>query len=1001
MSVRVTALVISHNQPEWLRKTLTALESQTRKVDEIIAVDSSTNTECLSVFEEFKISPVVRRTDNSLSALIAAGVSQAASIFTTPNLAGDSLAPVEVSETEPTTEGQHSWFWLLHDDSPPMPDTLEKLLTAADLSPSVALLGPKQVDPENPNLIVQQGLTLTKLGGIFSLVDNELDQAQHDGVDDVLAVGTAGALIRTDLYRRLQGFDRHAPNLASDIDFSIRARLSGYRVVVVPSAKLLHATLAAKGKRSRRWLQGNPEDALRHAEIHLQLAYLPVLLVWMYAVLLPINGLLRALWRVATKQPALVSVEIAAAFWGFVTIPVRLLSRSKVELNLDISLRSLWPLRATFAMVRHRNRMLQDHVADEIKPVQPSKAVKHAKASADMANELDSAASAPAKTFAAAGGWFVFLALAVSSWQFWPTNLVASGGSISPLSNDWFALASRAGASWQNQGVGLAAPSDPFNWLLTVVGALWFVTPSLALAVAIFLARSTAFSGAWFATALVAKKTWVRLLLALAYSLWPTFIDAQQQLRIGAIFAWMILPWLVHSTSKLLDGRVGRRARGRQSTWVGVSGLLFAAVAVAAPSLAVVALVALVVAAIAKPRRMLALIWVPALAAALMAPYVWFFVARLGKPFALLSDPGLPLDSAPQSFWQILVGVPNGLDSAAGPSGLQWLAVWGVAFAAIAIGSWFGRKPLLAATFTGFAVLAAAVGFVVQQSWFAPLGVHGSAASASALIALSILFAAGLSLDALTLNLKKFAAALGAVALVAIVLGSLGAAGISQPFAPAKPSALSFTDGRTEPAIVAAEATQGSHLRTLKISQVSDNRFDATVVSPGGLKLEANSTIYRYVLAQESSSDLKLKALDGLVANLVSANGTALQQDFAEANIGFVLVDDANSPDLNASLNSVSELEPVGQTEFGWLWRVRDAKDSQISGTGWQQTWSLTKGVQLAFVIIFLLLAIPGSPKRKAKNTGSIFVANDFAENDFSGISESLETSQSPESERN
>jgi len=206
MSVRVTAVVISHDEPDWLRKTLTALTSQTRQVDEIIAVDSSGGIECAAVFEEFKISPVIRRTDNSFGALVAAGAAQAASIFTTPNLAGDSLAAPVVSDEDSKAEGQHSWFWLLHDDSVPQADTLEKLLTAADLSPSVALLGPKQVDPEQPNLIVQQGLTLTKLGGIFSLVENELDQAQHDGVDDVLAVGSAGMLIRTDLYRRLQGF---------------------------------------------------------------------------------------------------------------------------------------------------------------------------------------------------------------------------------------------------------------------------------------------------------------------------------------------------------------------------------------------------------------------------------------------------------------------------------------------------------------------------------------------------------------------------------------------------------------------------------------------------------------------------------------------------------------------------------------------------------------------------------------------------------------------------
>ena len=974
MSVRVTAVVISHNEPEWLRKTLSGLSSQTRTVDEIIGVDSSTSADCQAVFDEFKISPVLRRTDASFGALVSAGVAQAASIFTTPNLAGDSLAPVEIVEDDDSRENQHSWIWLLHDDSVPEPDTLEKLLAAADLSPSVALLGPKQVDPERPNLIVQQGLTLTKLGGIFSLVDHELDQAQHDSADDVLAIGTAGALIRTDLYRRLQGFDRHAPNLASDIDFSVRARLSGYRVVVVPAAKILHATLSLKGKRSRRWLQGSPEDALRRAEIHLHLAYLPVLLVWMYAVLLPLNGLIRALWRIASKQPALVSTEISSALWGFLTIPVRLLSRAKVELNLDISLRALWPLRATFAMVRHRNRMLQDHTADDLDE-QPASKLEPIDAH-DLAT--DSLAEAAGKKFTAAGGWLVFLALAISSWQFWPTNLAAVGGSLAPLNGDWLAVASHAGASWQHLGNGLAAPSDPFNWMLTAVGALWFVTPSLAIALTIFLARPIAFSGAWMAIGLVTKKTWVRMLIAIAYSLWPAFVAAQSQGRLGSIFSWMLLPWLVHAVAKLLVKRVGRRARGLQSTWIGISGLLFAAISVSAPSLAAVLMIALLFAMILRPRRILSLIFVPALAIGLFAPYAWFMTASLAHPFALLSDPGLPVESAPQTFWQILVGLPNGLTAdAAAPVGAQWLVAWSALFGLIALFGCLSRRPLLASGFVAFATFAAAAGFLVQNSWFAPLQVHGSAAAISSAIALATLLAAGIALDSLAEKFQKIATALVAAAMVALVVGSLGAAGISS--SPAEQVTITFADGRTEPAIIAAEGSQGSHLKTLKISQLSDDSFTASLVAHGASKLEANSTAYRYVLAAKSANDAQLKALDELVANLVSANGKNLLPAFQEPNIGFVLVTDTDSADLNASLNSVSELEPVGQTDFGWLWRVRDVKDNKTHSVGSSQTWSITKGVQLALIVIFLLLAIPSAPKRRAKNTGSIFVGNEFS----------------------
>jgi GT2 family glycosyltransferase len=993
MSVRVSAVVISHDQPEWLRKTLTALESQTRPVDEIIAVDTSLSAEAAAIFEEFKISPVIRRTDTSMSALIAAGASQAASTFTTPNLVGESLAPLDHHNVS-DAETQRSWFWLLHDDSAPEPDALEKLLAAADLSPSVALLGPKHLDPEKPNLIVQQGFTLTRLGGIFSLVDRELDQAQYDDADDVLAISTAGALVRADLYRRLQGFDRHAPNLASDIDFSIRARISGYRVVVVPAARLLHATLSLNGKRSRRWMPGGPDAAKRRAEIHLQLAYLPASIVWLYALLLPANGFIRALWRVASKNPNLAATELSAAFWGFFTIPIRLLSRAKVDLNRDISLKALLPLRASWSMVRDRNRMLLAQVEDDFS------------ASSQVAIEsFQNTPNATGRRFAGAGGWFIALALVISSWQFWPTGIAAIGGSFAPLSSDWFKLAGRAGSSWQYNGLGLAAPSDPINWLLTAIGGLWFVTPSLALATAVLLARSFAFIGAWHAAGLTTKRAWIRNLLAISYALWPSLLAAQQQARIGAILTWMALPWLVLAVSKLFSASVGRRARARQASWIGISGLLFAAVAVAAPSVSLVLLLSLAVMAAVRPKRAAVLIWVPVLGAVLFAPYAWFMLPVPGRSFVLLSDPGLPLDSAAQSFWQVFAGLPNGLTQDLTRWGSwQWLELWPALLAIAAFCALFAKRALVALALVGFAVVAAALGFVVQGTWFASLEVHGSAAAATAVVAICLLLAAGLGLDSIAQNHKKFAGIGASFALVALLAASLGSFGLNGVLLSNKPIALSFSDGRTVPAIVAAEAAQGSHLRLLKIMQQAPEKFVAKLVSPEGLQLESNSTAYRLVLAQESASQPKYLAINALVANLVSANGSNLNQALAAANIGFVLVPEANSADLNSALNSVSELDLVGQTEFGWLWRVKAAKDNQPSDSTWRQTWSFTKGIQLLFILVFVLLAIPGPPKRRTKNVGTIFEANDFAESDFSESeftdSEPIEGSSSPESER-
>jgi len=518
----------------------------------------------------------------------------------------------------------------------------------------------------------------------------------------------------------------------------------------------------------------------------------------------------------------------------------------------------------------------------------------------------------------------------------------------------------------------VAAPSDPFNWLLSGLSVLWFVTPSLAIAATVFLSRSIAFAGAWYAFGLVAKKSWVRVLLAVAYALWPAFTAASQQGRLGAILAWMLLPWLALAGSKLLHNRGGRGALGHQASWTGITGLLLAAVAVSAPSLGLVLLVVLLIVIATNLRHFISLAWAGSLTIALFAPYAWFMAVGLGHPLAILSDPGLPVDSKPQQFWQILVGQPNGVADGFG-RGFQMLSGFTLIFVLLAVVAWFSSRALFAAGLTLVAVLAASVGFVIQQSWFAPLEAHGSAASTSALVALCVLLAAGLALDSLGATQKRSVALVGAVAVLAVLIGSASSLGIAALGATA--NAFSFSDTRTEPAIVAAEAATGSHLRTLQIKQLNDNSFEAKLVSPGSLKLEANSTAYRYVLAGATAHDTKLDLIDQLVANLVSANGTDLSKTFADANIGFVMVSENNSPDLAASLNSVSELEPVGQTEFGWLWRVGASKDSISATNTWRQTWSLTKGIQLALILVFLLLALPSALNAEPKTPGAFWVA--------------------------
>ena len=82
--------------------------------------------------------------------------------ITVPRLAGKAESVPVVWFNPPATAVDHAverwgdpgeWLWLLHDDCAPEPDCLAVLLRAAEVSPSVDVLGPLALDWADPRLV--------------------------------------------------------------------------------------------------------------------------------------------------------------------------------------------------------------------------------------------------------------------------------------------------------------------------------------------------------------------------------------------------------------------------------------------------------------------------------------------------------------------------------------------------------------------------------------------------------------------------------------------------------------------------------------------------------------------------------------------------------------------------------------------------------------------------------------------------------------------------------
>lgn len=942
MKPSVVAVVVSHDESEFLARTLAAVNAQSRSVDRVILVDTSSDNKNVELANSAGLTNILKLDSKT-------PLSQSLH-FATQNL-------VDVD-----------WLWILHDDSAPEENALAELLRAVELSPSVAVAGPKLVDWSDSRVVNQLGLTLTPMGDLFSIVSGELDQSQHDDVDDVLAVGTAAVLVRTDVWRELGGLDSNAPAYAADFDFSIRARLAGHRVIVVPQARVAHASLSMRGKRERRWLGTSPKAALRRAAIHLRFVYSPIWLVLGFWILLPIIGLIRALGRLSAKRPDRMMGELTAAAWGFFTLPMRIRSRALIAKTSKIRFSKLRSLRATWQQVRSADRAALEREQSE------------ATLAAFERGEFEVEEKSDALGFVASGALWVAVALVGLSFAFWPSGVAATGGGLLPLSDSWLELFARAGASYQPIGLGYYAPSDPFVWVLTALGSFTLWAPSLALAGVLFLAKAIAFAGAWRVVSLFTEKNYVRILAALIFALWPALNVSLQEGRIASVIAQISLPWLVFVVSRAAG--IGKNYFSTQTwSWVAASGLLLFVIGAASPNLILPLLAGLAFVVIARIRKFGYLVWIPLPLAVVFGPTVIYYFVYLFKPMALLADPGLPQATAKLPVWQFLLGGQEyGFVLPYVGQISSWVLVPALLLGCVALlGKRWGLAFLL--WVTGAVVLAFA--WFVSRLEFAAVGV-GSSARATDFVngsPAALLTAFGLIVSvlvALALNQISKATKVVSGLLVAItILPSTALVATMRP-------ELVFGDSRVVPSIVAAEVSGGSKLKTLVINPESNSdgsiQFGAEIVSGNGVQLEDVSLSYRFAL-----SNLKVERADEyeavarLVADLASANGTDLKAALQQTGIGYVLVPDQSSAiagQLAISLDSVKELESVGATKYGRLWHVREPNQELLNATGHEQAlWSITKVIQLLVLLGFVLLALPtANQRRRVSGDSQIFV---------------------------
>ncbi len=219
----VVAVVVTRNPGPFLEDALAALGTQDYPALSVLVVDAGSERDPSARVGAALPTAFVRRIAGS------------------PGFGGAANEAIAAVQGAP-------FFLVCHDDVVLDPSAVRVMVEEAFRS-NAAIVGPKLLAADNPEIILEVGRAIDRLGGSHTGIEpGEIDQEQHDAVRDVFYVSSAAMLVRADLFDELAGFDPETFPGSEDLDLCWRARLAGARVMVAPDASARHSE--AQGERA-------------------------------------------------------------------------------------------------------------------------------------------------------------------------------------------------------------------------------------------------------------------------------------------------------------------------------------------------------------------------------------------------------------------------------------------------------------------------------------------------------------------------------------------------------------------------------------------------------------------------------------------------------------------------------------------------------------------------------------------------------------------------------
>lgn len=500
----VVAVVVTRDPGPWLEEGLEALGASDYPALTVLVLDAGSADD-----------PTAR----------VAGAMPGAFVRRLPEAGGFAAAANDVIDV---VKGA-TFILFCHDDVVVDPSAIRLLVEEAFRS-NAAIIGPKLVDYDHPEVLLEVGQAIDRFGTPHSGIEpGELDQEQHDSVRDVFFVSSTVMLVRADLFGELGGFDEKTFPGAEDLDLCWRARIAGARVMVAPDARARHR----QADKVHDTAEAVTPAVLQRSRLR---AMLKSASGWSLAYLVPIALVLAVVEVVAfflTRRRDRARALIGAWVWNVRNLgELRRARREAQALRRipDVDLRSL-QVRGSARVRGYVAGSL--HAEDRIRTI--------SERSRDLSGTAQSRVRDPASIAA-----LVFLVLVLIGSRSLILGRVPVIGQL-PGWPGLGGLLETFTSAWRYTDLGSASPAPAQLGVFSVLGTVLLGATGLARTIIVVGALPFGVFGAWRLGRRITGPGSAAIVAALAYGINPLPRNALAAGRFGPLVMYALAPFIVAS----------------------------------------------------------------------------------------------------------------------------------------------------------------------------------------------------------------------------------------------------------------------------------------------------------------------------------------------------------------------------------------------------------------------------------------------------------------------